>query len=364
MEKKRYILFLLLLCIASSILTFCIGEIVVRVFRLSKTVNSYPWISNPDSVLAVPKFFTPQGRKFTENENMGFNNPYHPELRPNNLIILKGIEFRTNKYGFRSTAEYENIPKKDYKRIIMIGDSVTFGYLEKEEGLFSSLVRNELNKKKKVEVLNFGILGNDTYGNFYVIKKAVNEFFPDMIVYQFALNDIRPGVELKEIDAKQSGGGKKMLSSFKQICHNSALYLFLAERYNYIKLRLGMESWVFKQYEFSEARIKEEFLRFKYIYEFLDKKGIPMIFVFFPDDWQVFSSHPKAIKYQKIFNEFWQDNGWPYLDITGVFKNTGKPYELFLDNCHLSSQGHFLTAKYLLPYIERMLAEISEERRY
>ena len=238
----------------------------------------------------------------------------------------------------------------------MLGDSVTFGYGISEEKIFPALLKLELSKEQKIEILNFGIAGNDTYGNFYLLKKAILKFSPDLIVYQFGLNDI-PKVHLKSHFDKNSNKKPEVRKNTmnEHFLSRSVLYLFLAERYNYLKLTFGKNHWSFQEWNFSEDQMKQELNHFKEIYHFLNQKHVPMLFVFFPYAFQVYSPHPMATRVQTIFKDFWETHHWPYLDMTPVFKQQKKPYDLFLDDAHLSHAGHKVTAHTLLPHLKPLL---------
>jgi hypothetical protein len=77
-------------------------------------------------------------------------------------------------------------------RIIVIGDSFTFGGKMHFDDSFSKRLERMLNlnnNQRKVEVLNWGISGYSTLHEVELVKDAVTQFNPDLIVVQITLND-------------------------------------------------------------------------------------------------------------------------------------------------------------------------------
>lgn len=77
-------------------------------------------------------------------------------------------------------------------RIVVIGDSFTFGGKMHFDDSFAKRLERMLNlntKQRKVEVLNWGISGYSTLHEVELVKDAVSQFNPDLIVVQITLND-------------------------------------------------------------------------------------------------------------------------------------------------------------------------------
>jgi lysophospholipase L1-like esterase len=77
-------------------------------------------------------------------------------------------------------------------RIIVIGDSFTFGGKVHWDDNFSKRLERLLNlneNQRKVEVLNWGVSGYSSVQEVELLKTAVSDFQPDLIVMQITLND-------------------------------------------------------------------------------------------------------------------------------------------------------------------------------
>lgn len=117
-----------------------------------------------------------------------------PERRYEAVPDAEGWVWNTfikiNSYGFRDR-NYRPEKKEGIQRIIVLGDSITFGtgmklddiYTERLEELFS---RNGM----RVEVLNLSLPGYDTLAEVNMLEKIGILFRPDMVILGYCINDI------------------------------------------------------------------------------------------------------------------------------------------------------------------------------
>ena len=129
--------------------------------------------------------------KYAINLKQISNNPKigHEHL-PNQKIMLMGVNVETNNYGLRS-GQIDKEPGNDITRILMLGDSVTFGWGVKYDETISRGLEESLSYtiNGKVEVINAGV------GNYNTSMQAewfdtIGVFFsPDLVVLNFFIND-------------------------------------------------------------------------------------------------------------------------------------------------------------------------------
>ncbi len=94
--------------------------------------------------------------------------------------------YRINSFGLRDK-EY-NLTTDAY-RILVLGDSFTFGVGVLEEETFPELIEEKLNNNtKKFEVLNAGVNGFGTFEEGYKLNELL-KYKPDMIILAFYQND-------------------------------------------------------------------------------------------------------------------------------------------------------------------------------
>ena len=97
--------------------------------------------------------------------------------------------FTTNELGFRAVA---TSPKPEgVKRIVVVGDSWTFGSGVKKEDTFTSLLESLLNRNAhRWQVYNFGIPGWNTGNEIAALQTYFSRVMPDAVVFCTTSNDI------------------------------------------------------------------------------------------------------------------------------------------------------------------------------
>lgn len=122
---------------------------------------------------------------------------HHPTrlwaMRPNHEGEMPGgIRIRTNELGFRSPQI--SPARKDRTRIVILGDSVSFGWAVREEDSWPRLLEEELNRASRsgtqFEVVNTGVVGYGTLQEAAVLAELGQQLNPDVVVLQFFPNDI------------------------------------------------------------------------------------------------------------------------------------------------------------------------------
>ena len=116
-------------------------------------------------------------------------------LKNNQTTTFKEVPFITNAFGYRDNAVSKTKPE-GAKRILLIGDSVAFGFrvLDSEtldkylEQSLNSLFR-ERGEHTTVEVINTAAPGNSPFQEYHDLKRGL-AFRPDAVILQLTLNDI------------------------------------------------------------------------------------------------------------------------------------------------------------------------------
>lgn len=263
-----------------------------------------------------------------------------------------------NSCGWRDR-EFTKSKKLNKIRIACIGDSVTEGYKVESKKTFPKILEDRLlGMNCDAEVINAGVCGNNTSGNLSTLKTVMN-FNPDLIIYQFGLNDI-DGLEHME---RVSGEGltnsndttKKQLN-LKAILRKSALYLALAERYNYLRLKSGYRNWVFDEWYVKDALWEKEFINLNngFIEAQVHSK---IVIIYMPYDFQIYSSREETLIPSKKLSKFCHDNNYDFIDFTEIFKTQKNKYNIFLDDCHLSDYGNKIVAEHLEKFILKKIME-------
>ncbi len=106
------------------------------------------------------------------------------DLRPSS----SNESYTINSHGMR---DKEIVSLKDSYRIVVLGDSVTFGGAEIDtKDLFTEVAEKILNDSgKKVEILNCGVNGYNTKQEFIALKEKHMSLNPDMVIFAYCIND-------------------------------------------------------------------------------------------------------------------------------------------------------------------------------
>jgi len=142
----------------------------------------------PISVTNVGYVDRPNGEKY----GWGFG--------PNELVRIEKpdtgdvIYDRVNSEGWRD--EERDIAKPDGTfRILVMGDSMTFGYIVAKDEVFTKLLQDKLRGvNPNVEVLNIAYAGWGTDQIFEALKNDGAAYKPDLIIYYFNSNDVLDNV--------------------------------------------------------------------------------------------------------------------------------------------------------------------------
>lgn len=93
--------------------------------------------------------------------------------------------------GFRRNTPFPD-KKADTLRIMVIGDSMTYGYGVDERFTYTTLLSGKLNETHRVEVLNLGIAGWQSTDILRVLAEFLPRLHPDLVVYGMVANDFLP----------------------------------------------------------------------------------------------------------------------------------------------------------------------------
>lgn len=100
--------------------------------------------------------------------------------------------YRINPDGFRGPRHAR--PKTDgVKRVVVIGDSIAFGYGVEEAGAFPRILEREialLAPQPGVEVVNLGVGGYNAWNEAELLKDVGVGYQPDLVLVEFCINDL------------------------------------------------------------------------------------------------------------------------------------------------------------------------------
>jgi len=112
------------------------------------------------------------------------------EATPNASGAGWGTQVTINRFGFRGRDYAVEKPPGTY-RIVVIGDSITFGNNLPPDANFPALLEKRFaDSGKKVEVLNLALGGYDTLQEVATLEDIGLQFHPDLVLIGYCINDI------------------------------------------------------------------------------------------------------------------------------------------------------------------------------
>ena len=116
--------------------------------------------------------------------------------RPNAQAQLMGVDVKTNSLGLRDVERA--IPKPaDVYRIVVLGDSITFGWGVAFEHTFCQVLERKLNQNppipgKRFEVVNTGVGNTNTSMEVRYFEAEGYKLEPDLVLLAWFINDAEP----------------------------------------------------------------------------------------------------------------------------------------------------------------------------
>jgi hypothetical protein len=157
-----------------SIAMVVVAELFLRSFypqRLEGTSLQGQRFSVPDAVL---------GMRYVPGATWRFS---HPEYE---------VEYAINADGFRDATRHP-VPKPDGTvRVLLLGDSFTFGMGVDYQDTWPVLVERHLESTgdQRLDIVKAGVQGMDTRSEFLLMQELVHKYDPDVIVVGFLINDL------------------------------------------------------------------------------------------------------------------------------------------------------------------------------
>jgi hypothetical protein len=115
---------------------------------------------------------------------------------PNRSAFLMGVPVSINSDGLRDR-EYSHAKPPNVYRIMMLGDSTTFGWGVRQEDTAAKFLERKLNAHlpsgyDKVEVIDAGVGNYDTVQEVRYYETLGRAFHPDLVVLVYFINDPEP----------------------------------------------------------------------------------------------------------------------------------------------------------------------------
>jgi hypothetical protein len=171
--RIKQLLMKILLACSSVVVLLVVMEIALSTF----SYFFYPRLTTTDADLGW--IYVPTAKAIERHDRGGVNKTF------------------INKDGFR---DKDFATDDDYLRIMVLGDSMTFGLEADQDEIFPLLVEQKLQEilgTTKIDVMNFGITGFSTTQELLCLKKYQPKFKPDIVVLAMdELNDFEDNTKI------------------------------------------------------------------------------------------------------------------------------------------------------------------------
>ena len=219
-------------------------------------------------------------------------------LRPNSISTDGQVTYQLNRRGFRDLERQQKKVPGVY-RMLVLGDSVAFGYKVAFQRIFSrrleALLRQFL-KSKTLEVVTLAMPGLNTIQESALLLEEGKEYEPDALVIAFVLNDADAGSSFQVKEDQRCR--IEILSipvpcTMKHLMKESAFLYFVKERLDDLMWRFNVwdkddpqgsiRSDYFSKLYRDDSKWRGNVLEgFKQIAAFAVRRNIPVIIVIFP----------------------------------------------------------------------------------
>ncbi len=258
--------------------------------------------------------------------------------RPNCRATLMNVPVRINSDGLRDTEHA--IAHGDGYRIILLGDSFTFGWGVTEAETFKSRLESLLNRRYPTEIINFGTGNYNTEQEVNLFLQKGLKYNPDKVVVFYFINDAEP---------------LRQRTRFSFLYHSDFM-TFIWSRLRAVTIHAGEGSQGFEGYYTNLyrtsapgwERARVSLLRLK---EVCAGKGIELQVVLIPELHEL-RDYPFAKQHESVA-DFLRGHNVPVLDLAPSFGDQTDPRRLWVaeDDAHANALGHRLIAERSLEFL-------------
>lgn len=316
-----------ILFLCTTILTFLLtGEAIVRLF--------YPLISNYDLEMFR---YAAYGKMSSDNPSL--SHKHRPGVY---FKKLYGVEVKINSKGLRDY-EYSYAKPKDCYRILVLGDSITFGWGVPFAMTYPKLLEKELNKISdgiKYEIINAGVGNYQLKDEVSFLKDEGLRYNPDMIILGYFIDDAKVNPKVRYYNFKK----------------RSYLYAFLASRWNALKFNLNPKLNFINYYSGLYAdntetlnNLKENIVELKSI---VKTNNIPLLVIIIPELHTINNYFFKAI-HKYVASNFGEIDGIKVIDLLPYFNKNVKPdtYWVSSEDKHHNSKAQKIIMEAIYPAV-------------
>ena len=258
---------------------------------------------------------------------------------PGSNVVTHGHAGRINNLGFRGTEQpIQKVPNTF--RILVLGDSLTFGQGVEESEMYTSVLKKALVAKlgPAIEVINTGVMGYSAVDEMNLLNQIGELLKPDLILIGFYENDVKHGAQVKKED-RDRWAIPFPESAKEALISRSKLVRFVSVKYDQALLMAGIrsdhEASIERAYDENSEDWKQFVAAYRKIYEWTKTHHIPPPLVglllsspyFDPELNDFIHMTPKVeahVRHMKQVQGFLVGMGIPTVDYLPLFQRSNK----------------------------------------
>lgn len=305
----------------------------------------------------------------------------HHEMKPGYDIP----PVRTNSFGLRSPEVA--VPKPaGTTRILLLGDSFTFGFKSAEQDAFARRLETRLRSEypaRSLEVVNAGVLSYCPLLEYLQYRDHLHVLEADLVVLNFDMSDVQDHLEYSRSTVRASDGTPLFVSEPSLQRAPSSMpdllsFQWLARHYRAARRRFESSTegvpfvrdedryiWALDNGPEMDAEVQSTLAPIDALARLLRHHNIPLLLATYPQPWQVAADatplgpirtqyaigmntvHLNDRAFRKL-ETFAGDHGIKFVNATETFRKADNPAALFLqDDFHFSPRGNDLYAQVL-----------------
>jgi len=297
--------------------------------------------------------------------------------RPSSQGMYAGVPVSFNRFGLRDQARsMERAPETT--RIVVLGDSMTFGMGVVEEETFPRVAETLLNTTRprgsaSVEVLNFGLPGYNTLHQLAQLKELGLAFHPDVVVVAFFYNDVELSTaQSLRLARTADAGAPGVLSGIRRVWagvgagvnslqHQSVLYSWAAARLGAVIRQLGLKSFgqvgkISNQYLDTNPDWQRMRLALVEMKGLCEQHKARFVIVTIPAMAKFTESAYPILPYHEAVSTFCRAQSIPCLDLLPAFWGLdGTKFWISLTDGHPNARGHRIMAEGLASFLAPLI---------
>ena len=276
--------------------------------------------------------------------------------RPHADDVFQGVEVRINAHGFRGP-EFAAAKPAGVRRLLVLGDSIVFGWGVPQEQIFPALLQKRLNEKRAAtEVIAAGVNSWNTRTQYEFLKHVGAAYEPDALLLVVAHNDLDPKRDgPSEVSRDELFADKSRRSWIGNLSED--IWRFVTRRsYAATHLQYFWRRWAPRGDDVAvarfEARWRDARLALDGIIALCRERGIELVIA-------LYGSAETAARDAALsrYLGHLQELGMPALTLPAALFEDPRLRNSFVDR-HINARGHEILAAAVLETLTPRLAQI------